>query len=199
MLGFCPGLAAPAFPSFPVSKKNGRHQFEVLATDLDDGPSQSALLARQSWLEGEEEPIKIYMRGPYHWQSIAETEESDAVFEGSGVIGWLQYLQVKEQERLDRDDPEGSQAAYLREIRDRARRIALGSLDAPTWGASRSGVFAWLQRVAGQAAKRPPKPTHRCRSYQGAPSRASWHAQNSPGPSVCLRLRMEPPVATAIA
>ena len=62
---------------------------EVLAMDKDVDSSDSGfILSRQARLEGEEEPIQLYMQGPYNWRSIAETPESDAVFESSGVIGW---------------------------------------------------------------------------------------------------------------
>ena len=79
----------------------------------------------------------------------------------------LQYLQMREEERLVQDSS-GSVGRSLQEIRERSRAVALGSLDAPIWGHNRSGVFNWLEgfiRTINEG-RLPPVDAH-CRTFRG--------------------------------
>ena len=88
--------SADCFPTLPKSthttkayKKDGRRKLEVLSLDAEAAALGAMnMTVSRSRLAGEQAPIALYRHGPYDWPSLALREESDKVFESSGVIGW---------------------------------------------------------------------------------------------------------------
>ena len=91
-------VVAQGFPTLPHShtkahKKDGHHKLDVLAFEAETASLQAVSEKfTRTRLAGDEAPIAIYRHGPYDWPALALREESDKVFESSGVIGWCSEL-----------------------------------------------------------------------------------------------------------
>uniref|UniRef100_A0A7S3C5N6 Tubulin--tyrosine ligase-like protein 9 n=1 Tax=Haptolina ericina TaxID=156174 RepID=A0A7S3C5N6_9EUKA len=157
-----PAILVHGFPTLPY-KNDGRRKFDIftLQTDSSDGTAQLA----RARLAGSQEPIRLYAQGPYDWPALALRAESDSVLESSGVIGWETYMQMREAQLLVGNHAD-KEAAFLQHLRDSARGVAQGSLDADIWGTNKSRVFMWLETIMQDIAAAPRRVLPRCRVFK---------------------------------
>ena len=73
---------------------------------------------------------------------------------------------MREEEAL-KEDETGTEAVWLARLRDRARGVAKGSLDAVTWGPHRRATFNWLEGIVREIRNAPHRTAMRCPRFKG--------------------------------